>query len=265
MARGRFIKPEFWMDEDLARLSKEARLLFIGLWQLADRAGRFEDRPKRIKAEIFPYDDVDADALLTELATQKVHGNGAFIQRYEVSGKRYIQIANFTKHQKCHPNEPVSKIPGPSIADANQCQTSANQSQMSPGNVICKTPESESESESITESESVGKSESGNGPRLPPDEATEKRIRESKVGDERLLLALVGELEACDPKGRDAASIMTLVTSYDRADGKRVGGVVNPATLSYERVRKSIEDAEALLIEWRKRGTQRTGTIQPAN
>jgi hypothetical protein len=256
MARGRFIKPEFWMDEDLARLSKEARLLFIGLWQLADRAGRFEDRPKRIKAEIFPYDDVDADALLTELATQKVHGNGAFIQRYEVSGKRYIQIANFAKHQKCHPKEPDSVLPGPD-------NVSPRLGNVSPFLDASKPPESESITES--ESESVGKSESDNGPRLPADEAVEKRIKESKVGDERLLLALVGELEACDPKGRDAASIMTLVTSYDRADGKRVGGVVNPATLSYERVRKSIEDAEALLIEWRKRGTQRTGTIQPAN
>jgi hypothetical protein len=33
------------------------RLLFTGLWCLADREGRLEDRPAEIKAEIFSYDD----------------------------------------------------------------------------------------------------------------------------------------------------------------------------------------------------------------
>lgn len=83
-----------------------------------------------------------------------------------------------------------------------------------------------------------------------PDEAAERKIRESKVGDERALLGLVARLEACDPKGRSAAELMQLVTSYDKADGRRVGGCVNPATLSYERVRKSLADAEALLRQW---------------
>lgn len=89
---------------------------------------------------------------------------------------------------------------------------------------------------------------------LPPgqreDDRTEAAIKARKVAQERYLLRLVGRLEPLDPKGRDPSQLMALVTSYDKPDGRRVGGCVNPATLSYERVEKSVEDAEALLKEW---------------
>ena len=49
MARARNIKPGFFKNEFLAEMPCEVRLLFIGLWTLADREGRLEDRPKRIK------------------------------------------------------------------------------------------------------------------------------------------------------------------------------------------------------------------------
>ena len=66
--RARMIKPSFFLNEDLATLPYEARLLFIGLWCVADREGRLEDRPRRLKAELFPYDDIDLDPLLGKLA-----------------------------------------------------------------------------------------------------------------------------------------------------------------------------------------------------
>jgi len=37
--RIRSIKPEFWKSETVAALSPLARLLFIGLWNYADREG----------------------------------------------------------------------------------------------------------------------------------------------------------------------------------------------------------------------------------
>ena len=61
MARSRNIKPGFFTNDGLAELPFEVRLLFIGLWTLADREGRLEDRPKRIRMEIFPGDNVDVD------------------------------------------------------------------------------------------------------------------------------------------------------------------------------------------------------------
>lgn len=107
MARIRTIKPEFFDDEDIARLSFPARLAFAGLWTQADREGRLADRPARLKARLFPYDDVDIDALLGELVDLK------FIERYEVDGARFIQVRTFGKHQHVHIKEPASTIPAP--------------------------------------------------------------------------------------------------------------------------------------------------------
>lgn len=108
MARARNIKPGFFKNEHLVELPFETRLLFIGLWTLADREGRLEDRPKRIQIELFPCDSVDVEKSLQQLADE------GFIQRYQVDGAHYVQIINFLKHQKPHNNEKASEIPPPS-------------------------------------------------------------------------------------------------------------------------------------------------------
>lgn len=105
MARARQLKPSFFTNEALSALPSSARLLFSGLWTIADREGRLEDRPSRIKVELLPYDRVKVDGLLG-----KLHDAG-FIVRYESGGNRYIQIVNFAKHQNVHPNEVASVIP----------------------------------------------------------------------------------------------------------------------------------------------------------
>lgn len=123
--RTRNLKPNFFKNDILGSLNPLARLLFSGLWCLADREGRLEDRPLRIKAEILPFDDCDVDSLLSLL-----HENG-FITRYEAEGKKYIDIPRFTYHQ--HPNmkEAASEIPPPnpdkkavlSKAPAKHCES----------------------------------------------------------------------------------------------------------------------------------------------
>ena len=113
--RARNIKPGFFKNDTLAELDFAGRLLFIGLWGLADREGRLEDRPKKIKAEVFPYDEVNVDSFLGELAKR------SFIIRYEAGGERYIQIVHFDKHQNPHPREAASTIPAP----AGSCQGNA--------------------------------------------------------------------------------------------------------------------------------------------
>jgi len=104
VARIRYIKPEYFLDEELADLGMQARLLFIGLWTIADRDGRLEDRPRKIKAQIFPYDAVDVDNILNELSPK-------FIVRYKIAEHCYIQIRNFKKHQRPHTKEADSVIP----------------------------------------------------------------------------------------------------------------------------------------------------------
>lgn len=103
--RARNIKPGFFKNAELAECSIPARLLAPGLWMLADREGRLEDRPKQIKGELFPYDSIEVEPLLRELV------KWGHIIRYEVDGHNYIQITEFAKHQRPHPNEIHSKIP----------------------------------------------------------------------------------------------------------------------------------------------------------
>jgi len=116
MARARNIKPGFFTNDLLAETGPEGMILFAGLWTMADRKGRMEDRPRRIKAEVLPYFDVDVDALLSALAAR------GFIARYAVNGTNYLQIVNFTKHQNPHVNERDSSIPAPEEHGASTVQ-----------------------------------------------------------------------------------------------------------------------------------------------
>jgi hypothetical protein len=108
MARARNIKPGFFKNEVLGVADPFYSLLFEGLWVLADRAGRLEDRPLRIKGEVFPYrDGLDIESMLVWLQE-----NG-FIRRYSVDGKGYILVLEFVKHQNPHKNEVESILPPP--------------------------------------------------------------------------------------------------------------------------------------------------------
>lgn len=118
MARIRYIKPGIMTNEDLCELGPFAYILFTGLWMLADRAGRLEDRPKRIKAEAMPlWESVcwkDVDVLLKNLADRH------FIVRYQIGETPYIQITKWTKHQNPHVRESASEIPPPPIGESNE-------------------------------------------------------------------------------------------------------------------------------------------------
>jgi len=115
MALARSIKLALFRNECLGLADPLFTLLFQSLWLLADREGRLEDRPIRIKADTFPYrDGLNVDAMLSWL-----HDNG-FIIRYQSRENRYIQIVNFAKHQNPHKNEAISAIP----AFSNGCTTS---------------------------------------------------------------------------------------------------------------------------------------------
>ena len=113
LMRARTLKPGFFNNEVLCSLPPLARILFEGLWCIADKNGRLEDRPKRIRAEVFPYEDFQAlpkcsdssfftfDELLDMLE------QAGFVQRYITdAGQRLIQIPRFRDHQKPYKDEP---------------------------------------------------------------------------------------------------------------------------------------------------------------
>lgn len=108
MARARSLKPSLFKNEILGEADPLLTVLFAGLWCLADREGRLEDRPKRIKAEIFPYREITCiNGYLTDLARL------GFIVRYEVENRPLIQVVNFLKHQSPHKTEKPSDLPPP--------------------------------------------------------------------------------------------------------------------------------------------------------
>jgi hypothetical protein len=116
LPRIRYLKPEFFLDEDLSYLTVEARLTFQGLWCHADREGRLEDRPAYLKTQIWPYQEINPtmDELLNELAKPKTNDpDTSFILRYTINKKKYIQIIKFLDHQKPHHTERKSTIPPP--------------------------------------------------------------------------------------------------------------------------------------------------------
>lgn len=125
MARSRNIKPGFFTNEVLGELEPLARLLFAGLWCHADRKGRLEDRLKRLKPQILPFDNCDIDKLAQDLHEAKL------VHRYVVDGKRYIQILTFEKHQNPHVKEQPSLIPAPDMH-----QTSTGVARLIPSSLI---------------------------------------------------------------------------------------------------------------------------------
>lgn len=96
MARIRTIKPEFWTSPQVMECSPNARLLFIGLWNWCDDGGRMTVSSKRIKAQIFPSDDISSEnvrRMLDELAT-----NG-LIEFYTIENTEYLEVTGW-HHQK---------------------------------------------------------------------------------------------------------------------------------------------------------------------
>jgi len=95
--RNRTIKPQFWVDEDLARLPRDARLLYIALWNVADDGGVFEYRPERLKAQLFPYDTIPLEELCSWL--DGLESLGKFI-RFSNDGRSFAFLVNFPRHQR---------------------------------------------------------------------------------------------------------------------------------------------------------------------
>ena len=106
MARSRNIKPSLFKNEVLGVEDPLLTILFEGLWCLADRDGKLEDRPMRIKAEIFPYRELpDFNGYLTDLERL------GFITRYQVGETAIIVVLAFKKHQSPHKTEKASELP----------------------------------------------------------------------------------------------------------------------------------------------------------
>jgi hypothetical protein len=121
MARIRTVKPEFWGHPKVVSVSRDARLLFLGLLNEVDDFGRMRYSAKKVAGVVFPEDnDVTAKkvaqwvAELEEAFAGDVEG---LVLRYEVAGAPLLAVLGFTEHQKVsHPTP--SKLPEPPEVNA---------------------------------------------------------------------------------------------------------------------------------------------------
>lgn len=105
--RIRSIKPEFWESESLGRVSREARLLFVGLFSCCDDSGRTRASSRLLASRLFPYDD-DAIKLLPKWI-EELEKNGC-VRQYKVDGESYLDIPKWLNHQKID-KPSASKLP----------------------------------------------------------------------------------------------------------------------------------------------------------
>lgn len=94
--RIRSIKPEFWSSQSNGRLTRNARLIFIGLWTVADNFGRFRAEPRVLAGSILPYDR-DAVAVVRK-ALAELLSEGK-IELYEYERSTFGAIPAFAEHQ----------------------------------------------------------------------------------------------------------------------------------------------------------------------
>lgn len=110
VARIRTIKPDFCTSSSAAKLSRDARLLFLLLLTDADDEGRLPGSLKRLAGCLYP-DDEDVTPTKVRRWLNELERQG-MVALYRVADVEYVWIVNFTKHQKIsHPTP--SRLPEP--------------------------------------------------------------------------------------------------------------------------------------------------------
>ena len=98
MARNRIIKPEFWADAKVGRLSFGARLLFISMWNFADDYGTISASPRKLLGEAFENDEAVTIENVREWLVE-IEAQGQ-IRKYTACEKDWYEIAKFKDHQR---------------------------------------------------------------------------------------------------------------------------------------------------------------------
>jgi len=115
MARIRTVKPEFWDDELMGSLSRDARLLFIGTWNFADDEARLRWSAAYLKSKVFPYDEDLGTNEVSGLMTELEKSGRVYV--YTVTGESITQtfavITHFTRHQRINRAQDSSLPPPP--------------------------------------------------------------------------------------------------------------------------------------------------------
>src|SRR5205085_6745905 len=97
MARNRTLSSDFWTREDVIDCSPMSRLLLLGLGNFADDHGVQPLRPRTIRLQVFPGDDLDDQrlrAMIEELAAHRL------VRVYTAEGVEYLAIEDWAVHHR---------------------------------------------------------------------------------------------------------------------------------------------------------------------
>jgi len=123
MARKRMIDPGLWTNEQVNTLSREARLLFIGMVSNADDEGRLHGSARYLKANVFPYDEDLKAGKVGDWRDEVVKVGLAL--HYQVEGIEYLSLPTWHRHQTINRPYP-SSLPSPEQAAGTFSERSVN-------------------------------------------------------------------------------------------------------------------------------------------
>lgn len=241
--RIRSIKPEFWRSADIADLTVEDRLLFIGLWSYVDDNGVGRDVTAIIAADLFAF-DLSRDSRDTLARVERGLANlseAGRIIRYEVDGYQYLEIVNWRKHQRIDkPNKP--RFPH---ADAEQAAIRDNLA--TPSRIIRETP-------------APGTGEQGNrGTEEQIDDSqvidvTTDRAREILTDKEKTLLAEIGinavaYVDALAENGIQLRTARDYVHLAQQLLAKTTNHVANPTGYLLACIRRNPLEVRTLAVD----------------
>ncbi len=131
MARIRSLKPSVWTDERFIDLSRDARLLFIGMVSQADDDGRLVASGAALIGALFPHDDLSPKTV--EKWRDEITATG-LIQVYRHGRGTYAALPGWRKHQRIQKPQrstlppPPSQKPAPPPHPPDERRESENQS-----------------------------------------------------------------------------------------------------------------------------------------
>jgi hypothetical protein len=114
MPRIRSIKPELWQSPQVMNLSHSARLLFIGLITQADDHGKGSSDIRKLRAAVFPGDDVKIEQLRAWLDEIRSHYLAVFYHA-EGFGDLYL-LPSWSEHQYVQKRQ-GSRYPDPADSE----------------------------------------------------------------------------------------------------------------------------------------------------
>ena len=91
------IKPEFWSSDSLMKVSRDSRLIFIGIWNFCDDYGFCLNSNRSLLGDIFPYDETVTEAKLRAWINQLIEQK--LLIPVEYKSKSLLFVKGWGEHQ----------------------------------------------------------------------------------------------------------------------------------------------------------------------